>query len=155
MSERIRRLLEKNTQEQKNLREAELRLHQEQISPHFLYNTLDSIVWMAEGGNNRQVVEMTTDLSDFFRTVLSGGKDFITVEEEESHIRSYLKIQKIRYEDILDYSIQIEPGIKDHIVLKMLLQPLVENALYHGIKNKRGGGCIIIRGYEDRDNLIF
>ncbi len=61
---------------------------------------------------------MTTDLSDFFRTVLSGGKDFITVEEEESHIRSYLKIQKIRYEDILDYSIQIEPGIKDHIVLK-------------------------------------
>ena len=94
-------------------------------------------------------------LSDFFRTVLSGGKDFITVEEEESHIRSYLKIQKIRYEDILDYSIQIEPGIKDHIVLKMLLQPLVENALYHGIKNKRGGGCIIIRGYEDRDNLIF
>ena len=90
---------------------------------------------------------MTTDLSDFFRTVLSGGKDFITVEEEESHIRSYLKIQKIRYEDILDYSIQIEPGIKDHIVLKMLLQPLVENALYHGIKNKRGGGCIIIRGY--------
>ena len=151
MSERIRRLLEKNTQEQK----AELRLHQEQISPHFLYNTLDSIVWMAEGGNNRQVVEMTTDLSDFFRTVLSGGKDFITVEEEESHIRSYLKIQKIRYEDILDYSIQIEPGIKDHIVLKMLLQPLVENALYHGIKNKRGGGCIIIRGYEDRDNLIF
>ena len=152
MSERIRRLLEKNTQEQKNLREAELRLHQEQISPHFLYNTLDSIVWMAEGGNNRQVVEMTTDLSDF---LLSGGKDFITVEEEESHIRSYLKIQKIRYEDILDYSIQIEPGIKDHIVLKMLLQPLVENALYHGIKNKRGGGCIIIRGYEDRDNLIF
>ena len=141
MSERIRWLLEKNTQEQ--------------ISPHFLYNTLDSIVWMAEGGNNRQVVEMTTDLSDFFRTVLSGGKDFITVEEEESHIRSYLKIQKIRYEDILDYSIQIEPGIKDHIVLKMLLQPLVENALYHGIKNKRGGGCIIIRGYEDRDNLIF
>ena len=138
MSERIRRLLEKNTQEQ-NLRELELRLHQEQISPHFLYNTLDSIVWMAEGGNNRQVVEMTTDLSDFFRTVLSGGKDFITVEEEESHIRSYLKIQKIRYEDILDYSIQ----------------PLVENALYHGIKNKRGGGCIIIRGYEDRDNLIF
>ena len=155
MSERIRRLLDKNTQEQKNLREAELRLHQEQISPHFLYNTLDSIVWMAEGGNNRQVVEMTTDFSDFFRTVLSGGRDFITIEEEESHIRSYLKIQKIRYEDILDYSIQIEPEIKDHIVLKMLLQPLVENALYHGIKNKRGGGCIIIRGYEDRDNLIF
>ena len=83
---------------------------------------------------------MTTDLSDFFRTVLSGGRDFITIEEEESHIRSYLKIQKIRYEDILDYSIEIEPSIRHRIVLKMLLQPLVENALYHGIKNKRGGG---------------
>ena len=101
MSDRHPALLDKTRQEQKNLRELELRLHQEQISPHFLYNTLDSIVWMAEGGNNRQVVEMTTDLSDFFRTVLSGGRDFITIEEEESHIRSYLKIQKIRYEDIL------------------------------------------------------
>ena len=141
MSDRIRRLLEKT--------------RQEQISPHFLYNTLDSIVWMAEGGNNRQVVEMTTDLSDFFRTVLSGGRDFITIEEEESHIRSYLKIQKIRYEDILDYSIEIEPSIRHRIVLKMLLQPLVENALYHGIKNKRGGGCIRIRGYEDRNGLVF
>ena len=140
---------------EKNLRELELRLHQEQISPHFLYNTLDSIVWMAEGGNNRQVVEMTTDLSDFFRTVLSGGRDFITIEEEESHIRSYLKIQKIRYEDILDYSIEIEPSIRHRIVLKMLLQPLVENALYHGIKNKRGGGCIVFRGYEDRNGLVF
>ena len=155
MSDRIRRLLDKTRQEQKNLRELELRLHQEQISPHFLYNTLDSIVWMAEGGNNRQVVEMTTDLSDFFRTVLSGGRDFITIEEEESHIRSYLKIQKIRYEDILDYSIEIEPSIRRRIVLKMLLQPLVENALYHGIKNKRGGGCIVIRGYEDQNGLVF
>mgnify|MGYP002978136337 CR=1 FL=1 len=155
MMQKIQTLLNDIYEEQNAKQKMEIRLLQSQINPHFLYNTLDSIVWMAEGGNNRQVVEMTTDLSDFFRTVLSGGKDFITVEEEESHIRSYLKIQKIRYEDILDYSIQIEPGIKDHIVLKMLLQPLVENALYHGIKNKRGGGCIIIRGYEDRDNLIF
>lgn len=155
MSDRISGLLDKTRQEQKNLRELELRLHQEQISPHFLYNTLDSIVWMAEGGNNRQVVEMTTDLSEFFRTVLSGGRDFITIEEEELHIRSYLKIQKIRYEDILDYSIEIEPSIRKKIVLKMLLQPLVENAIYHGIKNKRGGGRIVIRGYEDLSGIVF
>ena len=155
MSDEIAGLMEKTRQEQKNLREAELKLHQEQINPHFLYNTLDSIVWMAEGGNNRQVVEMTTDLSDFFRTVLSGGNDFITIAEEESHIRSYLKIQKIRYEDILDYRINIEPSIKDKIVLKMILQPIVENALYHGIKNKRGGGSIIVRGYEDRNGIVF
>ena len=155
MSDRISGLLDKTRQEQKNLRELELRLHQEQISPHFLYNTLDSIVWMAEGGNNRQVVEMTTDLSEFFRTVLSGGRDFITIEEEELHIRSYLKIQKIRYEDILDYSIEIEPSIRKKNVLKMLLQPLVENAIYHGIKNKRGGGRIVIRGYEDLSGIVF
>ena len=155
MSDEIAGLMEKTKQEQKNLREAELKLHQEQINPHFLYNTLDSIVWLAEGGNNEQVVEMTTDLSDFFRTVLSGGNDYITVKEEESHIRSYLKIQKIRYEDILDYDIEIDSDIEKRVILKMTLQPVVENALYHGIKNKRGGGKITIRGYEDREYMVF
>ena len=155
MSDRIANLMEKTRQEQENLRNMELKLLQEQINPHFLYNTLDSIVWMAEGGNNRQVVEMTTDLSDFFRTVLSEGRDFISVEEEEGHIRSYLKIQKIRYEDVLDYQITIDPAVRKKIVLKMILQPIVENALYHGIKNRRGGGTITVRGYEDRSGLVF
>lgn len=155
MSDEIAGLMEKTRQEQKNLLAVELKLRQEQINPHFLYNTLDSIVWMAEGGNNRQVVEMTSDLSDFFRTVLSEGHDFITVREEESHIRSYLKIQKIRYEDVLDYRISIDPVIRDRVVLKMILQPIVENALYHGIKNKRGGGSIVVRGYEDRNGVVF
>lgn len=155
MSDEIADLMEKTRQEQKNLREAELKLLQAQINPHFLYNTLDSIVWMAEGGNSRQVVEMTTDLSDFFRTVLSGGNDYITIAEEESHIRSYLKIQKIRYEDILDYRIEIDPAIHRQIILKMILQPIVENALYHGIKNKRGGGKIVIRGTAFEDGIQF
>ena len=155
MSDEISALMEKTKQEQKNLRIAELKLHQEQINPHFLYNTLDSIVWMAEGGKNKQVVEMTTDLSDFFRTILSNGNDFITIEEEESHIRSYLKIQKIRYEDVLDYEILISPEIKEKIVLKMILQPVVENALYHGIKNKRGGGTIVVKGYMEKSNIVF
>lgn len=155
MSDQISALMEKTKLEQKNLRSAELKLLQEQINPHFLYNTLDSIVWMAEGGNNRQVVEMTSDLSDFFRTVLSEGRDFITIAEEETHIRSYLKIQRIRYEDILEYSINIEPMLGDKIVLKMILQPLIENALYHGIKNKRGGGTLTVRGYEDKRGVVF
>ena len=123
---------------------------QAQINPHFLYNTLDSIVWMAEDGDNQKVVEMTADLSDFFRTVLSEGRDFITINEEKRHIESYLKIQKIRYEDILDYRIIIDERIGQKQILKMILQPVVENALYHGIKNKRGGGMITIRGYEDK-----
>ena len=155
MSDEISDLMEKTKQEQQNLWRAELKLRQEQINPHFLYNTLDSIVWMAEGGNNQQVVEMTKDLSDFFRTVLSEGQDFITIAEEEAHILSYLKIQKIRYDDILDYEISIEPAIKDRVVLKMILQPIVENALYHGIKNKRGGGKLVVRGYEDRNGIVF
>ncbi|MEY8337643.1 sensor histidine kinase [Lachnospiraceae bacterium 62-35] len=155
MSAEIDDLMEKTKMEQKNLRVAELKLLQAQINPHFLYNTLDSIVWMAEDKDNEKVVEMTSNLSDFFRTVLSGGRDFITIAEEESHIRSYLKIQKIRYEDILDYRINIEPSIKDKMVLKMILQPVVENALYHGIKNKRGGGTIIIRGYADKNGIVF
>lgn len=155
MNNQIAELMERTRQEQMNLRETELKLYQEQVNPHFLYNTLDSIVWMAESGNNQQVVDMTMDLSDFFRTVLSGGKDFITVDEEEKHIRSYLKIQKIRYEDILDYSITMDPSIGQRKVLKMLLQPVVENALYHGIKNKRGGGKIVIRGYEKDGGLLF
>lgn len=155
MSDKISELMERTKREQKNLREAELRLHQEQINPHFLYNTLDSIVWLVEGGNNRQVVEMTADLSDFFRTVLSGGNDYITVKEEETHIRSYLKIQKIRYENILDYEICIAPELEEQVILKMTLQPIVENALYHGIKNKRGGGKITIRGYSEGERIVF
>ena len=155
MSDQIAALMERTRIEQKNLRVSELRLRQVQINPHFLYNTLDSIIWMAEGGNNKQVVEMTSDLSDFFRTVLSEGHDFITIAEEETHVRSYLKIQKIRYEDILDYKIDMEPSIQDRIVLKMILQPVVENALYHGIKNKRGGGTITVRGYEDGSGIVF
>lgn len=155
MSEEIAGLIERIRTEQKNLHIAEMKLLQAQINPHFLYNTLDSIVWMAEDGDNRKVVEMTSDLSDFFRTVLSGGRDFITIEEEKRHIESYLKIQKIRYEDILDYQISIDDRILHKQVLKMILQPVVENALYHGIKNKRGGGRITIRGYEDRSGLVF
>jgi two-component system sensor histidine kinase YesM len=141
--------------EQKNLRVTELKLLQAQINPHFLYNTLDTIIWLAEGKQTDQVVEMVTSLSDFFRTVLSEGRDFITIEEEESHIRSYLEIQQFRYRDILEYEIDIEPSIYQYTILKLTLQPLVENALYHGIKNKRGKGKISVIGriHEDKIHL--
>ena len=154
MLDRMQVMAQEELQHKMLVERTEYKMLQAQINPHFLYNTLDSIVWMAEGGNNRQVVEMTTDLSDFFRTVLSGGRDFITIEEEESHIRSYLKIQKIRYEDILDYSIEIEPSIRRRIVLKMLLQPLVENAILHGFRD-RSGGEIRISAYRAEEDLIL
>ena len=92
---------------------------------------------------------MVTALSDFFRTTLSKGRDYITVEEEESHIRSYLQIQQFRYQDILEYEIDIPKEMHEYQILKLTLQPLVENALYHGIKNKRGMGHIRVSGHID------
>ncbi len=154
MAGEIQFLIENIKREQWNLRDTELKLLQAQINPHFLYNTLDAIVWMAEGGQDREVVAMVTALSEFFRTTLSEGQDSITIREEESHIRSYLSIQEFRYADILEYEIRIDPAIYDYYILKLTLQPLVENALYHGIKNKRGKGKIIVSGYEE-DGQVF
>lgn len=148
-------LVEDIKSEQKNLRATELKLLQAQINPHFLYNTLDTIVWLAEAGEKEQVVMMVTALSDFFRTTLSKGQDFITIKEEEAHIRSYLKIQKFRYRDILDYDIDIPEELNIYFVLKMTLQPLVENALYHGIKNKRGFGHIHVSGRLENERIIL
>jgi two-component system sensor histidine kinase YesM len=133
----------------------ELKLLQAQINPHFLYNTLDTIVWLAETKQNEQVSRMVTSLSDFFRTTLSKGKDYITVREEESHIRSYLEIQQFRYRDILEYNIKIDEDILEYEILKMTLQPLVENAIYHGIKNKRGLGHITVTGVKRDEHMVF
>lgn len=155
MIQKIGDLVEDIKREQKNLRVTELKLLQAQINPHFLYNTLDTIIWLAEGKQTDQVVNMVTSLSDFFRTVLSEGRDFITIGEEESYIRSYLKIQQFRYQDILDYEIVIDPTIHKYSILKLTLQPLVENALYHGIKNKRGKGMIQVRGKLDKDMIYL
>ena len=146
MVEEIGKLVEDIRVEELNLRAAELRLLQEQINPHFLYNTLDNIIWLAESNETAQVVNMVSALSDFFRTTLSKGKDYISVRDEEAHINSYLQIQQFRYRDILTYEIDMDEEVYDCEILKLTLQPLVENALYHGIKGKRGLGQIRITG---------
>ena len=145
MAGRLKDLVEHNRQEQIQLRNLELKLLQAQIDPHFLYNTLDNIVWLAEDDRKEDVENIATSLSTFFRTALSGGRDEILIREEELHIRSYLEIQQFRYRDLLTYDIEVEPDCADCLILKMTLQPIVENAIYHGIKNKRGGGHIGIR----------
>jgi two-component system sensor histidine kinase YesM len=155
MVERIGNLVEDIRVEQLNLRAMELKLLQAQINPHFLYNTLDAIIWLAESGENEQVVTMVSALSDFFRTTLSKGRDYITIQEEEKHIQSYLQIQHFRYRDILEYEIRIPEELYQYQILKLTLQPLVENALYHGIKNKRGMGQILVTGEQDGDDLVF
>lgn len=155
MTQKIKELLEKSKREQEDLKKAELKVMQAQINPHFLYNTLDTIIWMAEANKSEQVIKIVSALSSFFRITLSKGKDWIPVGDEISHIRSYLIIQKIRYRDILDFNIEISEDILDYKILKLTLQPLVENALYHGIKNKREGGTIDIRGYKTSENKII
>ena len=155
MVERIGNLVEDIRVEQLNLRATELKLLQAQINPHFLYNTLDTIIWLAEAGQKEQVVMMVSALSDFFRTTLSKGRDYITVKEEATHIRSYLTIQQFRYRDILEYKMDIPEELEEYQILKLTLQPLVENALYHGIKNKRGLGQILVSGKKQGDNLVF
>lgn len=146
MVERLNELIEQNKQEQVRLRSAELALLQAQINPHFLYNTLDAIVWLTEMEKNEQAVEMVTSLSSFFRSSLSNGRDIITLREEEQHVRSYLEIQQVRYKDILEYKIEIDASLAEFQIPKLTLQPLVENALYHGIKLKRGQGLILVKG---------
>ena len=145
MADRLETLIEQIRQNQDHLSKAELRTLQAQINPHFLYNTLDTIVWQAESGKADEVVRLTRSLSDFFRISLSSGADWIPVSQELKHVSAYLSIQKTRYRDILDYEVDQPEGTENIYMLKLLLQPLVENALYHGIKNKRGGGRIHVR----------
>jgi two-component system sensor histidine kinase YesM len=153
---RIRELLDSKVREQENLKKAELRALQAQINPHFLYNTLDTIVWMAEAQKTNQVIEIVRALSSFFRISLSKGKDWITIGEEIERTRSYLTIQKMRYRDIMDYRIEVDKTIVGYSILKLLLQPMVENALYHGIKNKRGGGTVVVRAKrKNEDEILF
>jgi two-component system sensor histidine kinase YesM len=151
---KIRELLDSKIKEQQNLKKAELRVLQAQINPHFLYNTLDTIIWMAEGKKNDQVIEIVSALSSFFRISLSKGKDWITIGEEIERTNSYLTIQKMRYRDILDYDIQMDESVANYTILKLILQPLVENALYHGIKNKRQGGTIVIRAKPKNESEV-
>lgn len=146
MIDKINELLEQVTTEQIRLRKAEFELLQAQINPHFLYNTLDAIIWLAEAGEQKRVVGMVRNLSDFFRTSLNQGKDINSIKEEMLHVKSYLEIQHVRYQDILSYDIEVPEALYIYSIPKITIQPLVENALYHGIKNKRGMGHIRIRG---------
>ena len=146
MIDKINELLEQVTTEQIRLRKAEFELLQAQINPHFLYNTLDAIIWLAEAGEQKRVVGMVRNLSDFFRTSLNQGKDINSIKEEMLHVKSYLEIQHVRYQDILSYDIEVPESLYIYSIPKITIQPLVENALYHGIKNKRGMGHISIRG---------
>ncbi|MBE5826765.1 MAG: sensor histidine kinase [Butyrivibrio sp.] len=144
MIDRIQELLVRVRQEEDLKRKAELKIVQEQFKPHFLYNTLDTINWMAREHGAKDIVSLVDALTNVFRISLSHGKDYITIKEEINYISSYLYVQKTRYEDKLLFEIDADEECEKHQVPKLILQPLVENAIYHGIKLKRGTGHIHI-----------
>lgn len=145
MVEKLQLLMHELEQNTRTREQLELRLMQEQINPHFLYNTLEIIVWLAESGDKEKVIGVVQSLSHFFRVVLSQGRAVVTVREELACIESYLYIQQVRYSDILTYEIDASDSTLQYNIQKLSLQPLVENALYHGIKSKRGGGKISVQ----------
>jgi two-component system sensor histidine kinase YesM len=155
MTEEIQNLMEDKSRSQKEKYRLELRALQAQINPHFMYNTLDSIVWMAEGGNNKEVVIMTSTLGKLLRQSISNEEEFVTIEREVDYAKSYLIIQKMRYTDQLTFEIEVDPAIYNYKIVKLTLQPLVENAIYHGIKYKETMGKIVITGKETEEGILI
>jgi two-component system sensor histidine kinase YesM len=139
--------------EQTQKRKAELRALQAQINPHFLYNTLNAITWQAEDQGATDISILANSLGKFFRISLSKGRQIITIQEELDHVRSYLEIQKIRYKTKLNYEVFVPEDIRKMSTIKLILQPLVENAIYHGIKMKETPGTIKITAYKQEQEL--
>jgi len=153
MIEEIRTLMDKVVAEQTETRKNELRALQNQINPHFLYNTLDSIVWLAENHRSKDVITTVVALARFFRISISSGATQISVKDEISHVENYLKIQKIRYIDKFKYTMDVSNDVEDLYVMKLILQPIVENAIYHGVGDDME--LISIRSYKDEKYLYF
>ncbi|ACL22591.1 putative sensor with HAMP domain [Desulfitobacterium hafniense DCB-2] len=155
MLDRIRELMQEIRNKEQFLRASELKTLYSQINPHFLYNTLDTIVWLAEFGNTERVITVSKAMARFFRLSLRGGSETTTVRDELDHVRQYLFIQKERYQDKLSYEIQAEDGLMDITIPKILLQPLVENAIYHGLRKMPGGGMIRITARKGEKEDLF
>ncbi|MDQ0194038.1 sensor histidine kinase [Paenibacillus wynnii] len=155
MMQRIKELLLNISAEQRKKREYELALIHAQMKPHFLYNTLDVIYTLSEMGRARDVQRTTKALADFYRVALSNGRDQISLEDELSNVQDYLSIQRIRYSDVFDFTIDIQPEILSCIIPKLTLQPLVENAIYHGLKTKESFGELLILGWREGDKVIL
>lgn len=152
---KIQNLIDKVYLEQKSKRKAELKALQSQIKPHFLYNTLDTIQWKAIEHGAYDAADMIMALSNLFRTSISKGNEIITIEEEIEHTKNYLYIQKIRYQETLDYTIDYDKSLTDFKILKLIIQPIVENSIYHGLKNRREKGLIEITITKQDDSIII
>ncbi|MGG7056907.1 sensor histidine kinase [Clostridium tertium] len=148
-------LMENVMREQEAKRKSELNALQAQINPHFLYNTLDSIIWMIENENYDGAIIMVTSLARFFRISLSKGKNVITVRDELEHARNYLTIQNIRYKNKFTYNIEAEEDTLSLTSIKLIIQPLIENAIYHGMEYMSGDGDILVKAYRNEGDLYI
>lgn len=155
MADQIRVLMEDIVREHESKRRSEFDTLQSQINPHFLYNTLDIIVWMIENERPGEAVKAVTALARFFRISLSKGKSIIRVREELEHVRNYLMIQEMRYKNRFTYQVEGEEEVLEYASLKLMLQPLVENAIYHGMEFMDGDGEIGIKAYKKDGDLYF
>lgn len=154
----IKSLLSTVIQDQENMKRSELKTLQAQINPHFLYNTLDSVLWAAENNQNKQVIELIIALSKFYKLTLGRGLEAVSVANETEHIQSYLTIMSMRYADILDYEVSVDESVKNGLFPPIILQPIVENCIYHGIKNKRfrqdEKGMVTVKIMREDDSKI-
>jgi two-component system sensor histidine kinase YesM len=154
MTRQIKSLVEHERLIEEQKRKSEILALQSQIRPHFLYNTLESIIWMASSGQQAKVVEMTSSLAKLMRASASKSGELVTVQMEVDYVSHYLRIQKLRYQDKLSYQIEIDPEVREARILRLTLQPLVENAIDHGIKPLRDGGLVVIRAFKANQDLL-
>lgn len=155
MATRIQKLMEQVRQEEISLRKTELKALQAQINPHFLYNTLDAIAWLCEEERNQDAVEMVNALAKLFRISISRGHELITLEKEMQHAESYLKIQKFRYKNQFTYHFDVDPECLPYLCNKITLQPIIENAIYHGLDRMVDEGTIRIGIHQQGDNIVL
>ena len=155
MTHRIHELMEQNVHEQEEKRKSELKALQSQINPHFLYNTLDSIIWMAEGKKKEEVVLMTASLARLLRQSISNEDEVVPIANEVEYARGYLTIQKMRYKDKLEFQIEVDSSILYIPLIKLVLQPIIENAIYHGLKYKESKGLLIVKGFMKDGNAVL
>ena len=152
---RLNEIIDRNNLIAISKKQAEYLALQNQINPHFLYNTLDSVVWMTENGRTQEAVVMLTALARFFRISLSKGSNIIPIGDEIEHARNYLTIQKMRYKNKFSADISVEPGVEKLYTIKLIIQPILENAIYHGMEYADGDGEIHIRAFREGETVVI
>lgn len=155
MVNQMKLLMNDIVKEQEEKRKSELDALQSQINPHFLYNTLDSIVWMVESERYQDAISMVTSLASLFRISLSKGKNIISIKDEIEHAKNYMKIQKVRFKDQFSFEVNIDSEIEEYSTIKLIIQPLLENAIYYGVESMRDEGIITVNGYATEDDIYI